>query len=273
MSHSQRLNLREIRAVYQLLGEVTELGLQPGVWRWHMLKRLCELTQARVGITLDLKNALPGEAPQPLDGIDIGFDGEGERRYFVEYMKSVDWRIQDPSVEAMAGLHRKRRFLTRTREQLIDSQTWYASPIVSEARRGSNVDHFLASSAQIGRPGWTTGFILYRSWGDPAFRPRSAKLAQLFHLELLRRIWPTGRFARGDVLSLPRHQRLVLRGLLCGSTADEIARSLRLAPSTVTTYTRDLYRRLGVNSRGQLSSHFLNTLNGRPIFLPHDFEA
>lgn len=55
-----------------------------------------------------------------------------------------------------------------------------------EARRGGGIDDFLASSAVLGRPGWTQGFIIYRLWGDVRFGPKERRQLRLFRLELLR---------------------------------------------------------------------------------------
>ena len=273
MGHSQRLALRDIRSVYQILGEISDLGLVPDLWRRHMLVQLSKLIGARVGLTVDLTNAFPGCCPAPIDPMDVGFVNERESGLWLQYLKSTDWKTNDPSSVAMFNLHQRTRFFTRDRREMVDNKDWYMSPIVSEARRGSGIDHFVVSSARVARPGVLTGFILYRPWGDTPFHPRSRKIVQLFHLELLRRLWPTGRNTPREYLDLPRHQRLILRGILAGSSAKEIAQRLELSTNTVNSYTKTLYQRLGVDSRGQLFTHFLNRAGSRPIFLPAEYEV
>jgi hypothetical protein len=273
MGHSERLALRDIRSVYRILGEITDVGLTPHLWRRHMLVELSRLVGARVGITVDLQNALPGRVPSVIDSVDVGFVSERESGLWLEYLRSTDMRQKDPPLEAMMRLHQTTRFFTRDRQQLVDCKTWYASPLVSEGRRYAGIDHFVVTSAQVARPGWLTGFVLYRPWGDRPFHPRCRKIIQLFHLELLRRLWPTGRNTPREYLELPRHQRMILRGILAGNSAREMADSLQLSTHTVNSYTKNLYSRLGIDSRGQMFTHFLNKAGGRPVFLPQEFEA
>jgi hypothetical protein len=194
MGHSEQLRLHEVRAVYEILGQVIDLGLVPELWRRHMLDSLSRLVGARVGLTMDLKNALPGHSPIPILQQEVGLNDGRQMRHWLQYLQSSESRLEDPSNVAIFDLHQRRRFFTRTRQQLVDSTTWYASPVVSEARRGSDVDHFLASSLKVSPSGFTSGFILYRPWGDSTFHPRCEKMVRLFHLELLKRLWPTGQF-------------------------------------------------------------------------------
>ena len=176
MGHSQRLTLGEIRSVYQLLGEVTDLGLVPNAWRRHMLVELSKLVGARVGLTMDLCNLLPGRAPDSIRPMDVGFINERESGLYVDYLNSADKKLSDPPIAPMMGLHQRTRFYTRDREQLVGNREWYRSPIVSEARQASGIDHFVLSSA-CGWRGkeWIPGFILYRSWGEKPFHPRCGR--------------------------------------------------------------------------------------------------
>jgi hypothetical protein len=272
MGLSERLTLREIRSVYQLLGEIGDLGLTPNAWRRHMLLGLSRIIGARVGLTADLCNLLPGQAPDVIAPLDVGFISERESALYVDYINSTDQKISDPPMAPMISLHQRTRFYTRDREQLVENGEWYRSPIVSEARKASGIDHFIISQAQVARPGLVTGFILYRPWGDKSFHPRYRKIVQLFHLELLRRMWPVGRSTPSEYRDLPRHQRLILRAILAGSSAKEIGQSLELSTNTVNSYTKTLYTRLGVDSRSQLFTHFLNRAGGRPIFMPAEYE-
>ena len=98
-------------AVYTLLGEVTDIGTNPHAWRGHVLERLCQLTDGRMGITLELHNLLLNRSPISIDPIDIGFGGPVERLVFVRYMAS-DARAVDPSTVAICTFQPQRRFLT-----------------------------------------------------------------------------------------------------------------------------------------------------------------
>lgn len=60
----------------------------------------------------------------------------------------------------------------------------------------------------------------------------------------------------GDIDTLPPRPRSVLLLLLDGLQAKEVAQQLGLSPHTVRQYIKQIYRTLGVSSRGELFSHF-----------------
>jgi DNA-binding NarL/FixJ family response regulator len=49
----------------------------------------------------------------------------------------------------------------------------------------------------------------------------------------------------------------VLDLLLLGDAEKQVARKLGLSPYTINGYVKDLYRRFGVNSRGELMARFV----------------
>jgi DNA-binding NarL/FixJ family response regulator len=61
----------------------------------------------------------------------------------------------------------------------------------------------------------------------------------------------------------PRLDR-TLRGLLQGQSEKEIAADVGVSVHTVHEYVKELHRRLGVNSRGELLARFLPTRPPRP---------
>jgi DNA-binding NarL/FixJ family response regulator len=56
---------------------------------------------------------------------------------------------------------------------------------------------------------------------------------------------------------LPRRLEQVLRRLLNGDSEKQIARSLNVSTHTVHDYAKELHKRLGVNTRGELLNRFL----------------
>jgi hypothetical protein len=271
MGRSDRMPLRDVRDVFYLLGEITELGTDPHVWREHMLRRLCAMTGARVGLTVDLCDALPGRVPRPIDPIDIGFAGR-QRDVYVDYCNSGQ-PGEDPSMLAIIAHHQRRRLLTARREQLVDDRAWYASPVTSEARRASDVDDLLVASALLPKPGWVIGFSLYRDWNERGFEERDRKVVRLFFTELQKKLRVNDCEAGAPPHPLPPHLRQTLRLLLRGASAKEMAQALDLSPHTVNSYTKELYQRLHVGSRGELIAHFASQPDGRPVFLPREFDG
>jgi hypothetical protein len=271
MGHSQALRLREIRGVFHLLAEITERGIYPQAWREHMLRGLCRLTGARLGISMGLRNALPGKTPIPLDPVTFGFNSEHELRLWARYLDTSELG-DDPATGAMVELAQTRRFFLKRREEMVDSRRWYSSPVVMESRRLAGVDDYLLASTRAHRQDVLLGFSLYRPWGEKPFGLREQRIARLFHVELLRMLWPISESTDPEYLSLPHRLRLTLRSLLQGKSAKETAKELGLSLSTVETYVKDLYARLQVESRPELMTRFLNHPTGRPVFLPAAFE-
>lgn len=82
---------------------------------------------------------------------------------------------------------------------------------------------------------------------------RGAQIAPLLgRLALLHFDRPAGAALPSPLAALSSRERAVCRGILDGKTADAIARDMGLAPSTVVTYRKRAYQKLGVTSRGAL---------------------
>jgi DNA-binding NarL/FixJ family response regulator len=62
---------------------------------------------------------------------------------------------------------------------------------------------------------------------------------------------------RPPLPKLPRRLEQVLRLLMQGCSEKQIARSLSVSAHTVHDYVKDLHKRLGVTSRGELLHRFL----------------
>src|SRR5262245_47499950 len=66
------LNMAEVRAAFRLLGECQELGADPIAWRMHMLRGLCQLVDAEVGMGGEV--GLPGDGkPEALPPVEVGW--------------------------------------------------------------------------------------------------------------------------------------------------------------------------------------------------------
>lgn len=91
---------------------------------------------------------------------------------------------------------------------------------------------------------------------DAGIDVERARLAD--YLKLL--AWWLG---RPPTPSLPRRLEQTLRGLLDGQSEKEIARDLGVSVHTVHEYVKDLHRRLGVTSRGELLARFLPSASQR----------
>ena len=252
---SQRVAWRELRLISELVGEVGELGRDARAWRTHALGGLTRLLDGQVGLTLDLAGLDAPAGPTMVDPLDVGWT-DADRRMFHDYLRQEV--NDDPGAKALLDQHQRVRFLTATREQMVDDRTWYGARAVSEQRRSSSIDDFVSSSVRTG-PGTLHGFIIYRRWDDDRFALRHRRMLRLFHLWLLRRYRDSFTAGAPDALlsGLPTRVRQVAELLPTGDSMTEIAARMGISWHTVNDYTKQLYRHLGVSGRlqfvGQLS--------------------
>ncbi|HEX4794098.1 MAG TPA: LuxR C-terminal-related transcriptional regulator [Humisphaera sp.] len=274
MARSQRLRLSDLRRVFDLVGEVVEIGRDPTAWRTHALRGAVKLTGGRVGLSMDMCGTAPGQQPMLVDPLDVGWEGdEASRRRYYAYHESGEIR-EDPSAQAYFQQIQRTPLLSVLRGQLVDDQTWYASPTVSEARRSGNVDDFICSSCAIA-PGALQGFILYRAWGAPYFEVRQRRLLRYFHLSLLRALRKSEalQHAPVELVDLPPRVEQTLELLLAGHSMKQVAYTLGLSPHTVNDYMKILYRRAGVNSRAELLGKYLGRGLYHRLLLPQPLMA
>src|SRR3954452_24161931 len=79
VARSSRLLLRDVRAVFRLVGECRELGPDVAGWRRHLIAGLCRLTGAQVGLVGELEYSV-GAWLQPLHVEDVGWACPADRR-------------------------------------------------------------------------------------------------------------------------------------------------------------------------------------------------
>lgn len=234
MPKSQRLRLREITAVHDLVSEIAEQGADCTRWRTHAVLGLTRLVHGNVGLTLDMQDVLPGRIPRPIDCIDLGWATQASRDFFHQYC--LEEVKRDPGAKALIDIHSKVRFASFCRREMIDDTTWYNARSVSEMRRGGDVYDFVCSSIAV-RPGWLHGFIVYRPWGATPFEAHERRLLRYFHARLYRLYRDSLNHAAGPRAGLPPRVAQVLDLLLTGSSMKQIASHLDISHSTPSTIT------------------------------------
>ena len=268
MAVSQRLRLRDVRAAGEWVAEVAQCGADPTAWRTQALVGLARLVDGQLGLTLDCTGALPGGHPRPIDPLDVGWSGAAERQMYADYYRTQV--VDDPGTRALLNGHVATRFITATREQLIDDATWYAAPAVSDLRRLGGVDDFVSSTVAL-RPGVLHGFVVYRPWGERRrFTPRERRLVRLCHLwlfQLYRRGLADGA-ATAAVAALPPRARQALDLLLAGRSTKQVAAGLGISRHTVNDYTKLLHHHFGVTTRAELLAKCLPRERPLPLAVP-----
>jgi DNA-binding CsgD family transcriptional regulator len=249
MATSDLLRVADVREAYRLIGECRDLGSDPALWQPRMFEGLSRLFGEAAATGGEGRLTAEGGIV-PLTYFDAGFDAE-DRRNYLTYMREGG-PATDPFVRAF---HRQPR-RPCTRSQLVPDRVYYRSPVFDRYLRPGRVRHRLASIFPTA-DGRTISFVhLHRRPGDRDFSARERAQLELFHHEI-------GPLVGQALVSaaeptperLPRRLRQTLACLVEGDTEKQLAARLGVAHATAHQYVTALYRRFGVNSRGQLLAH------------------
>lgn len=246
-----------MREVIRVVGECREMGADSSAWHAHATRRLCDLTQSRVGIAANLRDFEPGRDPRGLSLVRFGWADAAAEQAWNEYASTVPAR-RTPEYARLVGFEGP--VVTRTRRQLWDDLTWYRSQTFNDHHRVSGIDHYIFSIARISRPtaGLYNSIWVHRPVGDAPYTRREWWLVHTVHGALASLIG--GALAPADapgVAGLTRRQRQTLDGLLDGDSEKQIAMKLGLSRATVHEYVTAIYRHFDVSSRGELLAKFV----------------
>ncbi len=243
---SQRLRTSDVRNVYRLLGEITELGRDPSLWRLHLIQKLLALVDARVGFLGEhfISPTTPADT-RVVGTVNWGWV-PGEQELFYGYLNSGGI-ARDPLHMATPRL--LFRSYTRRRRDLVPDEIWYSSPVVDPLRRQCNIDDTIYSRCKLPQPGWAHFITPMRAWGATPFGARDRLIVSLLHREL-GRLW--SQVDTGPLAALPPRLRQTLDLILSGYSEKEMASTLNLSVHTVHDFCRRLYRHFDVDGRGHL---------------------
>lgn len=233
-----RIAASRVRAMLHLLAELRE---QPR----HVDLRAAYLEgSARLlGADLAALCVMPARASLEVQDVTLGFDSPA----LVELYDDIRWgRAVDPAMRAItvsgAGVAR--------RADLVDDAGWYADPVV-QRRLAAGVDDALLCVRAL-PDGRLLGVGYHRRVGAPRFSAEDLAVAEVLEPEaawLLRDVTAADRVA---LSRLSRRERQTLELLVQGRSEKEAAAALEVSQSTLHTYVKRLYRRLGVRSRPEL---------------------
>lgn len=268
MERSQRIRLRDLRAVYLLVGECCEVGRDPYAWHLRAFEGLRKLLGVRIGLANMSPGGIQSFDRQTLLGqIDWGWDGDRERQVLRNYERG-DFVYTDPTFVNFRRL--SGNLIVRRREQLVDSAQWYGCPHFNEYYRHSRIDNgIFMSSAPARESGVKTHFVnVFRALGDRDFSVRDSRIAWLFFREI-RQLLGTklAPFGHPAPYGLSPRLREVLALLAEGRSEKQVARELSISSHTVHDYVKELHKRFGVSSRAELvacSRPLLGPVNDGP---------
>jgi DNA-binding CsgD family transcriptional regulator len=254
MRKSDLLRVRDVRDAYRLIGECRDLGSDPALWQMRMLAGLCQLVGATAGAGGEALWTRTAHHIQPISAFEIGLDARGRER-FTAYFREIGPQ-GDPIFRALEDV--PGRVVTRTRSAMVSDVVWHRSAAFNEYRRPAGVNHCLTSVWQVSHQGAITVICLHHAVGERDFSPGEVRLLEFFHGEI-------GRLVGRQLVSatepspekLSPRLRQTLTCLVEGDSEKQVAARLGLSPTTVHEYVTALYRRFGVQSRGQLLAHVL----------------
>lgn len=251
---SDIVSFAELRRILRLTNDLRDLPRGSLEQRRWALQGLCHLVGGQIGLWLELTLA-EGERILVSGATDIGWGSDRERRAYVSYLDAQPRSI-DPSHAPLTRLLRDRPF-TATRRQVLGDRAWYASEHVQEFRRAGGVDDFMYCGHLSSNGVQAHGMSLHRPWGDRPFSERERRIVEAFHAET-RWLYETPSPVPEHLLEdLPPRLRQVLVRLVRGLAEKQVAAELGISQSTVHDYVKALYRRFGVNSRGELLAGFI----------------
>jgi DNA-binding CsgD family transcriptional regulator len=256
MPKADALRVQDVHGAYRLIGECRDLGSDPALWQLRMFEGLSQLLgDVATGGEGRPTGAEGGVAP--LTYFDSGFDAT-ERRTYLAYMREGGPAV-DPFIRALPWL--AGRPVTRTRRQMVADRVYFRSPVFERYFQPGNVGHRVASIFPTAGSGTISLIHLHRPRGDRDFSARERALIEFFHGEigpLVGRALVSAAEPTPDGLS--RRLRQTLACLVEGDSEKQVAARLGVSHATAHQYVTALYRRFGVNSRGQLLAHVVKRI-------------
>lgn len=261
MSRTNRLRLDDIRSVHRLVGQVVECRLVPDEQRARLLDGIVRLFDAEVSSVLNFEEFVPGGAVrvtrQELGG-RVHEDLDAVMAHWAGHVGGFDLR-KDLMIErftrAQGLAHRP---VVHTRRDLMTQDEWLSSSAYRELARHVGLNDMLASTFPMQRPGEMFGMTAQRRENQAVFSPREQLLFTLLNEELWHAYHAGKLIGAGTIeQALSPRQVQLLRMLLLGEAPKRIAYRLGLTESTVRTYIRDLYKRIGVSGREALMGRYI----------------
>lgn len=258
------LTLKDISNIIRLVREVCDRWDDPRAWREHLLRGVCEMVHGHVGLMLADVDGREGNfgrlavisvvgLPSPMRPlVEPAIGMLAERGY-----QDVDQNIL-PGVANMYGQIVKQGWVTASRSQLVDEESYHAAPYYQNFHRLIDADDFVTSIRIVDIPRRAEGMVIDRPHGAVPFGDREVALLKLLHDEIAPLIGV--KLATEEHLcrdGLSRRLRQVLSLLLEGKSEKEVARTLSLGGRTVHEYVTMLYEHFRVSSRAELLAYFI----------------
>ena len=263
-----RLKLRDVRAIFRLVGDIRERGAEPDAWRPHMVHALRQVLKAEIVVSSEIHLRRDGRHG-PMRLVDIGWISDAEGNVVKVHTEREGERPEDFWLWAATGDAKPESGgAAKDGDEVNKAPKDAADAAKSEAdadgdgpelvpvkpmRKVYGGQSFILSQMSLPHAGAVDQLGLHRAWGDEPFTLADHKLVRLLHVEL-GRLWRRDaiRRAKDPATALPPRLAQTLDELLDGKSEKEIALKLELSRHTIHNYVKALHQRFGVSSRGEL---------------------
>jgi len=241
-------NLKDIRRVFRLIGEVRELGADPSRWRPHMVRRLRKLLRAEIVVSSEIfvrASTNVAKTPGLVHIHDIGWGCDGGQN------GEEVWRIHTERDE------KPEVYWVSVLAETLSPPEQPGVVAVKPTKPMYGGSSFILSQYPLPHLGAIDQLGLHRTrngpGGDDPFTEFDHRLVRLFHVEL-GRLWRKDALkkARDPASELPPRLAQTLAALQAGNSEKQVSIQLGISPHTVHNYVKILHQRLGVTSRGEL---------------------
>ncbi len=245
--------LRDVRKIYRLLWECTEIGSDSNAWRSHLLEGVNAIIGARLGLYMHIHNPLQ-ETERLEAAMASGFLDTEQLALWQHYQENSAQK-DDPYHLSYFHDH-SRPLRTRVLDEVVESREWKNSLHYNEYIRACGLGDRITSSLRLGsdQKAPLQTLVFHRHAADAQFASSAKYLVKLMHHELAellvkKLVLPA---TRRDTGGLPKRMGQVLDHLLNGHSEKQIAAELGISRHTVNRHVQRVYQHFDVNSRAKL---------------------
>lgn len=259
MGKSQRIRLREVRAIDQLVFECLELWADPQEWRHHLVRGIYRIAQS--GLSGCDHRALRPDKPQglPVGSASFGWNNDHTRNSFHQAMEGEPGAVGMPNFERVIKQLFEKGRATAWRGDVVDEPEFRRSDFFQGVFEPHGVADGIVSMRWDPRPGHFMFISVNRFHDDPPFQPRQRTLLRLVHDAIMpyvgKRLALEG---QASMHGLTPRRREALQWLLDGISERELAQRMGISHATAHQYVGDLYRHFNVNTRAELMAYFIH---------------
>jgi DNA-binding CsgD family transcriptional regulator len=261
LHRSQRITLRNIRAMTDTVHECRELWADPWAWQAHLLRRAAAFAGCRIGLYFEMADDDGAAANRILAANDCGWESATERHTVVEGLADRPLRYSPlwaAFADKLRASNRTAFGVTAGQDQIIAASQWESSEMYDRHVRPTRLGQVLLSGVWLPHLSCWTAWSLVTDRGDQAPGTRNERLIRMLHRQIAPLVGTKlSTWRDRNVSWLTPTRRRVLESLLDGKSEPEIAKDSFRSRSAVHEHVTAVYRHFGVRSRGDLGAFFL----------------